>query len=102
MSNVLSNTKQQQVIALARLGWSLRRIESETGVRRETASKYVRAAGLAVRPPGSWGHGAAKAAKEVITDPAKAATKVITDPSGSLGPWPYSRVLRTHRQWLAR
>ena len=28
MSNVLDETKQQQVIALGRLGWSLRRIES--------------------------------------------------------------------------
>ncbi len=27
MSNVLDETKQQQVIALGRLGWSLRRIE---------------------------------------------------------------------------
>lgn len=27
----------QQVIALGRLGWPLRRIEQETGVRRETA-----------------------------------------------------------------
>ena len=29
--------KQEQVIALGRLGWSLRRIEQATGVRRETA-----------------------------------------------------------------
>ena len=37
MSNVLSEAKKQQVIALGRLGWPLRRIEQETGVRRETA-----------------------------------------------------------------
>ena len=37
VSNVLSEEKQQQVIALGRLGWSLRRIQKETGVRRETA-----------------------------------------------------------------
>ena len=37
MSNVLSEEKRQQVIALGRLGWPLRRIEQETGVRRETA-----------------------------------------------------------------
>ncbi len=36
MSNVLDETKQQQVIGLGRLGWSLRRIEAATGVRRET------------------------------------------------------------------
>jgi len=38
MSNVLSDLTQQQVLALGRLGWSLRRIEATTGVRRETAS----------------------------------------------------------------
>jgi hypothetical protein len=43
------------VIALGRLGWPLRRIEQETGVRRETAGAYLKAAGIAVRPPGAWG-----------------------------------------------
>ena len=52
MSNVLSDDKQQQVVALGRLGFSLRRIERETGVRRETASAYLKAAGIAVRGPG--------------------------------------------------
>jgi hypothetical protein len=33
VSNVLSEEKKQQVIALGRLGWSLRRIEQATGVR---------------------------------------------------------------------
>jgi len=55
MSNVLNEEKQQQVIALGRLGWSLRRIEQQTGVRRETASAYLKAAGIAVRGPGRWG-----------------------------------------------
>lgn len=50
--NVLSEQKRLQVVALGRLGWSLRRIEQETGVRRETASAYLRAAGLGVRRPG--------------------------------------------------
>jgi len=36
MGNVLSAEKRQQVIALGRLGWSLRRIEEAAGVRRET------------------------------------------------------------------
>jgi hypothetical protein len=52
MSNVLSEAKRQQAIALGRLGWPLRRIEQETGVRRETASAYLKAAGVGVRPPG--------------------------------------------------
>jgi hypothetical protein len=52
MSNVLDETKQQQVLALGRLGWSLRRIEAATGVRRETISGYLKAAGVAVRRRG--------------------------------------------------
>src|SRR5258708_39278920 len=47
MSNVLSEAKKQQVIALGRLGWPLRRIEQETGGRRETAGAYLKAAGSA-------------------------------------------------------
>ena len=35
MANVLSETKRQQVVALGRLGWPLRRIEDATRVRRE-------------------------------------------------------------------
>lgn len=46
MANVLEDKKKQQVLALGRLGWPLRRIEEATGVRRETASKYLRAEGL--------------------------------------------------------
>jgi hypothetical protein len=60
MSNVLSEEKRQQVIALGRLGWSLRRIEQATGVRRETGSAYLKAAGIAVRAPGAWGRRPAK------------------------------------------
>jgi hypothetical protein len=67
MSNVLSDDKRQQILALGRLGWSLRRIEQATGVRRETASAYLRAAGISVRRPGGWGR-RAKPAIEVITD----------------------------------
>ena len=45
MSNVLAEDKLQQVLALGRLGWSLRRVERATGVRRETASGYLKVAG---------------------------------------------------------
>jgi hypothetical protein len=69
VSNVLSEEKRQQVIALGRLGWPLRRIEQTTGVRRETAGTYLKEAGIAVRPPGSWGRRPpAKPANEVSTD----------------------------------
>jgi hypothetical protein len=36
--------KRQQVLALLALKWSFRRIERETGVRRETISGYAREA----------------------------------------------------------
>ena len=69
MSNVLSEEKKQQVIALGRLGWSLRRIEAAVHIRRETIGGYLRAAGIPVRSPGGWGRrGPAKPANEVITD----------------------------------
>jgi len=71
VSNVLSEEKKQQVIALGRLGWALRRIERATGVRRETAGSYLREVGIAVRPPGGWGRQPpSKPAIEVSTDPA--------------------------------
>src|SRR5213594_1130869 len=82
MSNVLNEEKKQQVIALGRLGWTLRHIEQATGVRRETAGGYLKAAGIAVRPPGGWGRRApAKPANEVITgsEESKPANEVITD-----------------------
>jgi transposase len=69
MGNVLSETRRQQVIALGRLGWSLRRIEQETGVRRETAGGYLKAAGIAVGRPGGWTRKpGAKPAMQVTTD----------------------------------
>ena len=42
MANYLKVKKQQHVIALLELSWSYRRIEGETGVRRETVSRYDR------------------------------------------------------------
>lgn len=71
MANVLSEEKNQQVVALGKLGWPLRRIEEETGVRRETASGYLKAAGVPVRPPRGWGGrlSPSKPAKETSTDP---------------------------------
>src|SRR5881409_3026441 len=84
MSNVLSEEKKQQVIALGKLGWPLRRIEQATGVRRETAGAYLKAAGIGVRPPGGWGRRSpAKPANGVITDSADSKpaneAEVITD-----------------------
>ena len=83
MANILSEAKKHQVIALGRLGWTLRRIEAATGVRRETASTYLRAAGVIVRPPRRWGHPPAKPAIEVSTDSDPLATAPLV-----ASPWP--------------
>src|ERR1022692_151787 len=82
MANVLNEEKKQQVLALGRLGWSLRRIQQATRIRRETASAHLKAAGIAVRPPSGWGRCEPKPANEVITDSgaAKPAIPVIPDP----------------------
>ena len=40
MANYLQMHKKQQVLALLELGWSYRRIQRETGVRRETVGDY--------------------------------------------------------------
>jgi len=70
MSNVLSEEKKQQVIALGRLGWSLRKIQKATGVHRTTAAEYLRAAGIQLRPPGAWGKAPpAKPTNAVTPDP---------------------------------
>jgi hypothetical protein len=82
VSNVLSEEKKQQVIALGRLGWSLRRIERAAHIRRETAGAYLRAAGIAVRPSGGWGRNAAKPAIEVSTD---LRPKTAREPAATLG-----------------
>jgi len=67
MGNVLSREKREQVIALGRLGWPLRRIEEVTGVRRETAGDYLRSAGIVVRSPGTWGPKSLSKAATLVT-----------------------------------
>jgi hypothetical protein len=82
MSNVLSEEEKQQIIALGKLGWSLRRIERLTGVRRETASVYLKAAGVAVRLSGGWGRRSpAKPANGVTTDPDPAKAAIPANPN---------------------
>src|SRR5437763_16184274 len=75
MSNVLSTDKKQQVISLGKLGWSLRHIEEATGVRRETASVYLKAAGVAVCLPGGGRRAPAKPSKQLT--PASGAKPTI-------------------------
>jgi transposase len=82
MSNVLSEEKRQQVIALGRLGWPLRRIEQETGVRRETAGGYLKAAGIGVRPPRGWGRRPpSKPANEVTPGSDAKKTAILVNPN---------------------
>ena len=89
MGNVLSEDKKQQVLALGELGWSLRYIEERTGVRRETASAYLKSAGIAVRRrggrPKEWPRSKPATTEGVSTDPEppKPATtgEVSTDPN---------------------
>lgn len=100
MSNVLSRDKREQVIALGRLGWSLRRIEAAVHIRRETIGGYLRAAGIAVRPPGGWGRRSqAKAANEVITDSgADSAAITVPEPQPSRSRSP--SVCEQHREFI--
>ena len=49
MSNVLYDDKQEHIVALGRLVWTLRRIEQALAVGRETVSGYLRAAGIPAR-----------------------------------------------------
>ena len=90
MANILGDDKRHQILALGRLGWPLRRIEQATGVRRETASAYLKAAGIVIRaarhrrpPP--------KPASQTSTDLANPASEVSTDSDGlppGLPAWP--------------
>jgi transposase len=105
MANVLGREKREQILALGRLGWTLRRIEAETGVRRETASAYLKAAGIAIRPPRKWGKAPPKPAKETSTDPgrAQAAPEASTDPVAwppVPGRSPQASACEPYREWI--
>src|SRR5437868_7501427 len=80
MSNVLDDNKQQQILALGRLGWSLRRIEQALAVRRETISGYLKPSGIAVHGRGRRSEAKPKPAisEEVSTD--LRAKPAITNP----------------------
>src|SRR5215831_3321214 len=96
--NVLSEEKKQQVLALGRLGWSLRRIERTIHIRRETAASYLRASGIPVRPPGGWGRSHPKAAIGVSTDSGHE-----DGPGGDarvLGPAPSASACEPYREFI--
>ncbi|MGA2919723.1 MAG: hypothetical protein ABSE28_01365 [Candidatus Sulfotelmatobacter sp.] len=86
----MKDEKKQQIIALGRLGWSLRKIQEATPVRRETISACLRGAGVEIWPPGIWEReGKAKPAIEVITG-SDAAKPAIAGLVGPLNPNPKS------------
>ncbi len=85
----MNEEKRQQVIALGRLGWPLRRIQEETGIRRETAGAYLKAAGVAIRAPGGWGRRAlAKPANEASPGPAADPSTPDSKPANEVSPGP--------------
>jgi hypothetical protein len=98
MANVLKDEKKQQIIALGRLGWSLRKIQEATRVRRETISAYLRGAGVEIWPPGRWKReGKAKPAIEVITG-SEATKPAIAGFAGHPNPKPDPENLSTKRK----
>ncbi len=83
MPNYLKTSKLQQVNALLELRWTYRRIEAETGVRRETISRYdrIRHSKPAKVFPGSEEPGAGENCDFSVSDPSKPAK--VTAGSGS-------------------
>jgi transposase len=109
MGNVLKHEKQEEIRALGRLGWSLRRIQEATGVRRETIARYLRWSGIRVRPPRGRKLADSKAASPVATDPegapaadSKAASEVATDleRAAAAGGEQSVSLCEPHREWI--
>jgi transposase len=107
VSNVLSEEKRQQVIALGRLGWSLRRIQSETHIRRETAANYLKSAGIPVREPG-WGRKPQSKPAIEVTPDSQAESKPaiqVTPESAAVVPVPRrspsASACEPWRDWIA-
>jgi hypothetical protein len=109
MSNALDNDTQQQILALGRLGWWLRRIEQALAVRRETISGYLKAAGIAVHGRGRRSESKPKPAisEEVSTDlgakPAITREEVSTDlvPPPQPGRAPSASACEPYREIIA-
>ena len=96
MPNYLKMPKKQQILALLALGWSYRRIEAETGVRRETISRTTRAPGKCgqnvprLRPSATHGsargHGAADESKAAKTFAGSESNAAKTFPGSAARP----------------
>jgi transposase len=111
MGYVLSENKKQQVIALGRLEWSLRRIGAATGVDRRTARGYLVAAGVPIRSErGRRAPNCTSESEGVITGDAprftvdfapesasKLRQSVIT---GAAEPFPSTSACNAHREFI--
>jgi hypothetical protein len=111
MTNILGDEKRQQALALGRLGWTLRRIEQATGVRRETVSAYLKAAGITVRGPRQRQLTTPNPASEVSTDPGARAPGMTDPPSSPPSPGraptasacaPYRELIEVAGPWPQR
>src|SRR5262245_57213214 len=93
MPNYLKMPKKSQVLALLALGWSYRRIEAETGVRRETVGRYdrQRAANPAKTFPGSDTGLAADSAADLATEDANPAKTFAGPRANAAKTFPGSR-----------
>ena len=105
MANVLKHEKQEEIRALGRLGWSLRRIEEASGVRRETIARYLRWAGIRVRPPRGHRLGEEKAASRATADPGavpRPASELATGPErpGGRGCIRVESTCEPYREWI--
>jgi len=105
MSNVLEPHKQQEVLALGRLGWTLSRIGRATGVHRVTVGEYLRAAGIPIRGRGRPGEGPPKPtiSAEVSTDSATASaasSEVFTDSGPAPSRAPTASACEPYREWI--
>ena len=78
MANVLKPERQEQVCALGRLGWSLRRIQAEAGVHRDTVRRYLTEAGIPIRDE--------RGRRLPAVARAKPASQVTADPGGDSKP----------------
>jgi transposase len=92
MPNYLKMPKKSQVLALLELGWSYRRIEAETGVRRETVSRYDhrRRANAAKTFPGSEPASAPASPDLSTVDESNAAKTFVGSPSNAAKTFPGS------------
>jgi len=92
MPNYLKMPKKTQVLALLELGWSYRRIQAETGVRRETVSGYdaTRQANPAKTFPGSDPSPPADCTEISVADDANAAKTFVGSESNPAKTFPGS------------